>query len=284
MTPQELSILAHPLDPAPHGAARDFRSSRDAMLSGLLAPSPAVRLAALERARLDRWLDPYADIVVRAVLFGAAVDDAGRAAFSRHLAGVVRPSTVPLGLVDGMLLLATSASRCDIDLDGLVRAEAERRRITVIAIGSATARPQDDDLLPAATEARVAAEVCASLGDVDAGRTEHIGTWMLLHSVRGSRRLIERASPAANALWRARDPLQRITVEAYLDAGGQVAVACKRLHVHRTTLYYRLDNMPEVVRDALADGVQRSTLHLALKLLRLWDGPAEDEAPVVALG
>ncbi|MFZ8477397.1 helix-turn-helix domain-containing protein, partial [Staphylococcus aureus] len=52
---------------------------------------------------------------------------------------------------------------------------------------------------------------------------------------------------------------------------GRASVACQRLHIHRTTLYYRLEQMPEVVREALADGLQRSTLHLTLKLLRLWD-------------
>jgi hypothetical protein len=60
-------------------------------------------------------------------------------------------------------------------------------------------------------------------------------------------------------------------VEAYLDAGCSVAVACRALFIHRTTLYYRLESMSGTVRDALADGLQRSTLHLGLKFLRLWD-------------
>jgi hypothetical protein len=72
--------------------------------------------------------------------------------------------------------------------------------------------------------------------------------------------------------------VRRETVETYLDAGCNVVVACERLHIHRTTLYYRLDTMPEVVRDALADGLKRSTLHLSLKLLRLWnDVPTASE-------
>ena len=51
-----------------------------------------------------------------------------------------------------------------------------------------------------------------------------------------------------------------------------MSTACKQLHIHRTTLYYRLENMPASVRDALEDGLKRSTLHLSLKLLRLRDG------------
>lgn len=70
---------------------------------------------------------------------------------------------------------------------------------------------------------------------------------------------------------RAPDQMRRTTIEAYLDSGCSVAIACRTLFIHRTTLYYRLESMSDTVRDALADGLQRSTLHLGLKLLRLWD-------------
>ncbi|WP_244231612.1 MULTISPECIES: helix-turn-helix domain-containing protein [unclassified Rathayibacter] len=35
--------------------------------------------------------------------------------------------------------------------------------------------------------------------------------------------------------------------------------ACAILHIHRTTLYYRLENLPPAVRAALDDGLQRCT-------------------------
>jgi DNA-binding PucR family transcriptional regulator len=60
-------------------------------------------------------------------------------------------------------------------------------------------------------------------------------------------------------------------VETYLDVSGNVVAACELLFVHRTTLYYRLEKMPPVVREALADGMKRSTLHLSLKLIRMWE-------------
>ncbi|PPH49896.1 helix-turn-helix domain-containing protein, partial [Rathayibacter sp. AY1E1] len=38
--------------------------------------------------------------------------------------------------------------------------------------------------------------------------------------------------------------MQRAAGEAYLDVRGSVREACGLLHIHRTTLYYRLDNLP----------------------------------------
>jgi DNA-binding PucR family transcriptional regulator len=71
-------------------------------------------------------------------------------------------------------------------------------------------------------------------------------------------------------LCRPGNEVHRQTVEVFLDSGGRNGVACEILHVHRTTLYYRLDNAPQIVQDALKDGFARSTLHMALKLQKLW--------------
>lgn len=255
--------------------------TRDGVMSRLLDENPLARTAALQTARSHRWLDPHGVVTLRAVAFDHRVDELQRVAFGRHLAGMTRAHSSFLGAVDGAVIMATSVNRCALDLDAVIASEAARRGLAIVGVGTASLAPGTDDPWPAVDEALTAAELRATLGDAIEGESgSDIGAWMLLHAVTGSHRLIERASPAAEALWRASDPLQRMTVEAYLDAGGQVAVACKRLHVHRTTLYYRLDNMPPVVRDALADGLKRSTLHLALKLLTLWESPgAEDRRP-----
>jgi hypothetical protein len=66
------------------------------------------------------------------------------------------------------------------------------------------------------------------------------------------------------------------TVQAYLDAGGNAVRASRRLHVHRSTLYYRLDQAAEVADVDLNDGTVRQELHLALRvaaLLGLTDRP-----------
>ncbi|MEV0822473.1 helix-turn-helix domain-containing protein [Nonomuraea rubra] len=73
------------------------------------------------------------------------------------------------------------------------------------------------------------------------------------------------------------DPLERAgdagilltTLETYLDLGGDVRRAAAALHVHRTTVYYRLDRVAEILNVDLRDGLTRSHLHLALKARRL---------------
>lgn len=59
------------------------------------------------------------------------------------------------------------------------------------------------------------------------------------------------------------------TLEVFLDRGGSGATAAADLHVHRTTLYYRLDRIREVTGLDLDDGRVRLELHLGLMLHRL---------------
>jgi hypothetical protein len=56
------------------------------------------------------------------------------------------------------------------------------------------------------------------------------------------------------------------TARAVLDTGGDVAAAAKALHLHRTTLYYRLDRILELTGVDLRDGPRRTDLQLALWL------------------
>jgi len=61
------------------------------------------------------------------------------------------------------------------------------------------------------------------------------------------------------------------TARALLDAGGDVAGTAERLHIHRTTLYYRIDRIEAVTGVNLRTGVDRDDLHLALRLLAYRD-------------
>lgn len=56
------------------------------------------------------------------------------------------------------------------------------------------------------------------------------------------------------------------TARAVLDHGGDVAAAAQSLHVHRTTLYYRLDRIDDLIGVDLRTGQERTELHLALWL------------------
>lgn len=58
------------------------------------------------------------------------------------------------------------------------------------------------------------------------------------------------------------------TLHVYLDHGGNGPAAAQALHIHRTTLYYRLGRISDLTGLDLADGRTRLTLHMGLAL---WD-------------
>ncbi|MBB2913603.1 hypothetical protein FHS43_004912 [Streptosporangium becharense] len=63
-------------------------------------------------------------------------------------------------------------------------------------------------------------------------------------------------------------PALTLTLETYLDTGGDAQETARRLHLHRTSLYYRLTRIEELTGRRLKDGAHRLELHLALKLVR----------------
>jgi sugar diacid utilization regulator len=73
----------------------------------------------------------------------------------------------------------------------------------------------------------------------------------------------------------------RSTVHAYLDHAGSSSDAADALHIHRTTLYYRLGRVQELAGLDLAEGRTRLALHVGLELLRIQEAgrQAEDRGP-----
>ncbi len=61
------------------------------------------------------------------------------------------------------------------------------------------------------------------------------------------------------------------TLEAYLDAGGNSVQTAERLHIHRSTLNYRLARIKEICEVDLSAPITRMNLHIAIKLMRLFD-------------
>jgi hypothetical protein len=56
------------------------------------------------------------------------------------------------------------------------------------------------------------------------------------------------------------------TARLLVDVGGDVSAAAQDLHVHRTTIYYRLERIKELTGVDLQDGLARTHLQLALWL------------------
>ncbi|MEW2546263.1 helix-turn-helix domain-containing protein [Streptomyces sp. NPDC047002] len=59
------------------------------------------------------------------------------------------------------------------------------------------------------------------------------------------------------------------TLESFLDHAGSRPRTAEALHIHRTTLYYRLDRIAEITGLDLDDGGDRLALHLALRRARI---------------
>jgi DNA-binding PucR family transcriptional regulator len=57
-----------------------------------------------------------------------------------------------------------------------------------------------------------------------------------------------------------------MTARTVLDRGGDIAAAAAALHIHRTTLYYRIDRIEALTGVNLRAGPGRDDLHLALRL------------------
>lgn len=66
------------------------------------------------------------------------------------------------------------------------------------------------------------------------------------------------------------------TLEAYLDAGGNGVGTAEALHIHRSTLNYRLQRIIQICGVNLQDSLMRTNLQIALKLMRLFEVSPED--------
>ncbi|GAA2235148.1 helix-turn-helix domain-containing protein [Herbiconiux moechotypicola] len=258
---------------------------RETLLAGPLSGEPApgeplvrrlldtdleVRRHAFTEAVAERWIDRTGGTTVYSVAFDGPGPGIDRVAFGRHVAATKGSGLMYLAESAGTVLLVGRGVR--EQAISLTRAEALRHRVTVDGIGMAAVDPEANELRSAARAAVSAARIVSQLPETgEAADASELGPWLMLAEIRRDPTSLARFSPAAEALVTAADDVERVTVEHYLDAGASVRLACEALHIHRTTLYYRLENLPPVVREALDDGLARSTLHLALKLARLWE-------------
>jgi hypothetical protein len=75
-----------------------------------------------------------------------------------------------------------------------------------------------------------------------------------------------RIHPGAEALLAQKRPDLLVTARCVLDNGGDVTVSAQELHLHRTTLYYRLERIEALTGVNLRFAAGRDDLHLALQL------------------
>jgi hypothetical protein len=92
-----------------------------------------------------------------------------------------------------------------------------------------------------------------------------LGSWHLVAAAPDDLRVAD-VHPGADILGRLPRPDLLITARTVLDCGGDIAAAAASLHVHRTTLYYRIDRIEALTGVNLRAGPGRDDLHLALRL------------------
>lgn len=97
-----------------------------------------------------------------------------------------------------------------------------------------------------------------------------LGAWRLLVEA-PSTLMPPDLQEAVTALSDPRNAELRGSVRLLLELGGDVAETARQLHLHRTTLYYRLERVAEICRIDLKDARVREDLLAALRLQQLRD-------------
>jgi hypothetical protein len=252
-------------------------------LAHLLSPAADLRQAAAGQIVDQGLLAARAPVVVAVIQPLGVGDQLPREAVSEALQDAARASredgALRSGYADHGVVLARVASVAD-DSAGLgeaqVVADALRHRLrkvpgarVVAAAGDPQPRLRDAHL--SYRHARLAAKVAAvvpSVGDVV--RWQGLGVFRALAQLPAD--AAESAlDPRLSVLFAAGDEALVRTLETYLDLGCDVKAASAQLHLHRATLYYRLDKAEKLCGFNLRDGNDRLAVHLGFKLARLAD-------------
>ncbi|HEY8472383.1 MAG TPA: helix-turn-helix domain-containing protein [Natronosporangium sp.] len=265
----------------------------------LLMDSPAAAVAARDLA--EEGIDTTAGVVV-AVLQATAdrpgVEPDIQNSLTEALIGSPRlyrrDGAFYLARKDHCVLVMIAPS----DDDPRLRAQLDSLRAVAVAelaltdpeltlvIGIGGHRPTLVEAVHSYREARMAAMAAATLPGVgELARWSQLGVYQVAASLAvradhppvphaGLRRLLDQ--PEALPLLE--------TLETYLDAAGNAQLTAELLHLHRTSLYYRLQRVEQLAGTDLKDGVERLALHLSLKVARMTGqyAPRPGTAPAIA--
>lgn len=275
--PRLTSTELDSLDAAVQAAASELSgtsgpTSVDRLLEDLFSPERGLRMAALEQAVEARIVTS-----VNAFRFIAAAVDLDDVGFTLRRGGLQRtintPGSQPVYVVALHLgrLMIVSPGAVDEVLFARIQEGLRNAGLPPTGIGSSDGETEEDPLV-VAEHAIDASRYAAALPQRSGVDYEEIGALALVNPESVSLRRIAGISEAARHLLLPGQETARKSVLALLDSAGDVRTACDVLHLHRTTLYYRLDRLDPVVKEALADGWRRTSLHVALRLAALRDG------------
>jgi hypothetical protein len=241
-----------------------------ALASTLLRAGERARAAAARKLTDEAALTgspPYALALIRyPVLEGPA---AGREDLLR-VAGDLRRRALP-----GSFVLATPGQHELVaittrDAAGPLRDAVRARPGPPLVIGTAGAAAALEAVHAELGRARYAAEVAAAVAAFGrAADWAELGSYAVFEYLPRDQGAPERICPGITALLTERTGMYEATIRAYLDCGGNAQQAAALLHIHRTTLYWRLARVTDLLAVDLSRGDDRLKLHLALKLAEL---------------
>jgi hypothetical protein len=139
-----------------------------------------------------------------------------------------------------------------------------------LVIGTAGAAAAPEEVHAELDNARYAAEVAAAVPAFSrAADWGELDSYAVFQYLSRDQAAPERICRGITALLTERTGMYEATIRAYLDCGGGVQQAAALLHIHRTTLYWRLARVTDLLAVDLSQGDDRLKLHLALKLAEL---------------
>jgi sugar diacid utilization regulator len=170
--------------------------------------------------------------------------------------------------------------------DGILRELEAGLSGYTFAIGRSRITEDPADLPRAASEALLAANVAQGSSDGASLAFEQTGAYRLLLSAMSEnpselqRFYSETVEPLVAYDEQYETELVR-TLEAFLEADGNVAGTAQRLFTHRHTIYYRLERVRELSGHDVSSSDGREKLSLGLKAMRVLgissaDGPASE--------
>jgi PucR C-terminal helix-turn-helix domain len=241
-----------------------------ALASTLLQAGERGRAAAARKLTDEAALTgppPYALALIRYLV---ADGPAGQRDDLLRVAGDLRRRALP-----GSFVLATPGRRELVavttrDAAGQLRDAVRAVPGPPLVIGTAGAAPALEAVHAELDGARYAAEVAAAVPAFGrAADWGELGSYAVFEYLPRDQAAPERICPGITALLAGSGGMYEATVRAYLDCGGNAQQAAARLHIHRTTLYWRLARVADLLAVDLSRGDDRLKLHLALKLSEL---------------
>jgi hypothetical protein len=242
-----------------------FAALADALLQGDERDRAAAARTLTDEAALT-GSPPYALALIRYPVDAPA---GGRDGLLK-VAGDLRRRAAPGSFVlatPGQHELVAIATR---DATGLLRDAARALPGPHLVIGTAGIAVALETVHAELDNARYAAEVAAAVPAFRrAADWSELGSYAVFQYLPRNEAAPERICPGIAALLTERTTMYEATIRAYLDCGANAQQAAALLHIHRTTLYWRLARAADLLAVDLSRGDDRLRLHLALKLAEL---------------